>query len=110
MLSAVFCSVLMPSFHLSIRAGLIRQRHKKSRTISVVFVGADNSNVTLYSQIISEFSIFSYAVRVLYNHVENIPNGVAYLGSLSDVCDYLKNHDVTEVYCSLNPAMEKEKD
>lgn len=111
MLSAVFCSVLMPSFHLLIRAGLIRQRHKKSRTISVVFVGADNSNVTLYSQIISEFSIFSYAVKGFFTTTlkENIPNGVAYLGSLSDVCDYLKNHDVTEVYCSLNPAMEKER-
>lgn len=109
MWSGIFCSILMPSTHLLTRALIIKLRHQKGRTISVVFVGADESNRTLYSQILSGFSIFGYNVKGFFSTTmkENIPEGVPYLGGISDACNYLKSNTIAEVYCSLNPAKDK---
>lgn len=108
MWSGIVNGILICLSHCIITKILIRGRRKNN--VNVVFVGADESNVSLYNEIKHGFSTFSYDIKGFFTSTlqENIPSDSFFLGKISEVSNYLKSNPADLLLCSLNPAKSEE--
>lgn len=91
---------------------LVRQVRKLGHNIrTVAIVGTDVVSHRLYTEMGFGRRFTGYNVMGFFtsNGAETVPEGATYLGTVDDCFDWLREHRVEEVYCSLSPAACSEK-
>lgn len=71
----------------------------------VVFVGGGDNIYELFEEMNNP--IYGYSVEGYFNEsqIDKAPKSLQYLGKVEEVYDYLKSHDVHQLYCSLPSSM-----
>lgn len=74
---------------------------------SVVIIGADVVSQRLYKELGYGKSFTGYVVAGFFTSIDDpeLPEGATLLGVVHDSVEWLKQHHVDEVYCSLSPAL-----
>ena len=109
MWSGLCALVLIPLSHYVIAEKVIRNRKKHENIIKTVVIGADYNSIRLYDFVKKGISINSYSVLGFFSSTKtkDIPEDSILLGAISDVCIYLENNEVNQVFCALDPAVAK---
>lgn len=108
-LQAGMTCVLYAIWHLLMRGliGLLRRRGANNYT--VVLVGSEPNMLSVCDFLSDSYTEEGYSVLGMFTtHPEEIPEGIANLGTPEDAIAYVDKHRdmVKEVFCSLNPATE----
>lgn len=108
MWSGIINGILICLSHCVIREIIINRRSRN--VVKVLFMGADDNNVSLYKEIKHGFSTYSYKILGFFSSLfkDNVPADSKYLGKVTDVYGFLVNNDVDMVLCSLDPAHSSE--
>ena len=95
--------VVVSSFRLSVRSLMNYYRKKGGHITKVVFVGSKYNNLALYKEMMSITSLGYKPLGYFDDNVNpKFPEDCPYLGTPSDVMEYLANHkDVQELFCCL---------
>lgn len=106
----VFYGVLilaLPFWRLVNRHLVKRVRRHGRNSNNVVIVGTNQTARRLYDEMLSDPG-FGYRVRGFFDTDTPQDFDFTYLGNLDDFCDYVKTHQVDEVYFTLSGSREKE--
>lgn len=112
LLCAGYCllmAIASTAFRLSIRYAIKKYCNMKDHRRNVVLVGSTPNNVALYKELV-EVPCRGYKVEGYFDYEENknFSQSCKYLGSPTEVIDYLRKHDdIHELYCCL-PSKDQE--
>lgn len=101
-ISFVILTILYIILHIFIRLALKSYRRKGYNHRSVVIIGAGESGKAIYNEL--KNSDFGYKIKGYFNDFEVTDDDEApeYLGKVSEAKDYILEHKIDEIYCSLD--------
>lgn len=101
----VVSSVLITIGHYLMNKGVRLLRRLGRNTRVVIIVGTDVTALRLYKELVYGQVFTGYRVAGFFtSEVGNVPEDVACLGKPEEAPDWLHEHNMDEVYCSLPPA------
>lgn len=110
LLYGVSAGLLIILLHLLIRRIILWIRKSGRNRLRVLMVGADENLVSLSREMEAGYGVHGYNVLGFFTdkYIDQVPAGDSVLGGINDVFDYLKNHQVDELYCGVNPSSDGE--
>lgn len=110
LLYGVSAGLLIILLHLLIRRIILWIRKSGRNRLRVLMVGADENLVSLSREMKAGYGVHGYNVLGFFTdkYIDQVPAGDSVLGGINDVFDYLKNHQVDELYCGVNPSSDGE--
>lgn len=108
MILATVAMISITAWHFLMKSiiNVIRLYGKNQRR--VVIIGADENAITLFNSIKNGYGFYGYNILGFFTDYSTglLPSDAKCLGKANDVLEYLKSHDVHEVYCCVNPALD----
>ena len=106
----ISCVALLCS-HIGVRL-IIRKIRKSGRNrMRILMVGGDMNLVHIYNSIMRGYGVHGYDILGFFTdkYQDQIPSGAKLLGPMDNVMEYVRNHDIDELFCSINPAADKKR-
>lgn len=101
--------MILCALHVAMTLVVRKIRKSGMNSIPVVIIGSDKNALNLSQELHYGLGINGYRVLGFFTDENNLPEQYSRLGGIKDVCDYLPDSPVSEVYCSLNPSLHTEQ-